>query len=69
MELADALRAHATSHEVANSRDTGAGMSYAVEGMMNSPDGRNPSVRTVWEIRPSDPVPRLVSAYPMPGRR
>ena len=68
-ELAEALRAHAMGHEVASSRETDAGVNYAVEGNMNSPDGRNPRVRTVWEIRAGDSVPRLVSAYPALRRR
>ena len=67
-EFAEALRVHAASNEVVNSRETGTGTSYAVEGIMNVPDGRNPSVRAVWEIGPNAPAPRLISAYPTPRR-
>ena len=38
---------------------------YRVEGYVATPEGGNRYMRTVWEIRPDDPRPRLVTAYPV----
>ena len=38
---------------------------YRVEGFVVTPKGGNRYIRTVWEIRPDDPKPRLVTAYPV----
>lgn len=64
--LADALRQHAATHDVATLDQTPFGTRYTVEGPLVTPDGRNPSVRTVWFIATSEVNPRLVTAYPHP---
>ena len=38
---------------------------YRVEGYIATPQDGNRYMRTVWEIRPDAPRPRLVSAYPV----
>ena len=38
---------------------------YRVEGFIATPIGSIRYIRTVWEIRPDDPRPRLVTAYPV----
>ena len=38
---------------------------YRVEGYVATPEDGNRYMRTVWEIRPDDPRPRLVTAYPV----
>lgn len=38
---------------------------YRVEGHIATPEGGNRHMRTVWEIRPEDPRPRPVTAYPV----
>jgi len=38
---------------------------YRVEGYIATPKDGNRYIRTVWEIRPEDPRPRLVTAYPV----
>jgi hypothetical protein len=35
-----------------------------VSGALETPDGRNPLVRTVWFVGFDDLRPRLVTAYP-----
>ena len=58
-----ALLSHAKTHSVASSRPAYDGISHAVEGVLLTPDGRNPSVRTVWFAGPAQSFPRLVTAY------
>ena len=64
-QLRDALLAHGRSHEVAAVRQTGFGPRYAVEGLLLSPDGRNPLVRTVWQMDKGEVATRLITAYPL----
>lgn len=67
--LADALTEHAATGELVEREETPFGVQYAVEGPLRAPDGRRPSVRSVWEERPGDRGPRLVTAYPGSRRR
>ena len=67
--LAEALRRHATEHDVAAIEATPFGMSYTVEGALLAPDGRWPLVRVVWFIETGETVPRLVTAYPLKGAK
>ena len=62
--FAGALRAHAVSNGVISVRETPHGMIYAVDGILETPDGRNPRVLTVWRLAPDSEIPRLVTAYP-----
>ena len=64
--MAQALKQHASDHEVARVEGrTPFGVHYVIEGALSTPDGRSPSVRVVWVIDEGENVPRLVSAYPM----
>lgn len=67
--LADALLEHAATGELIEREGTPFGVQYAVEGPLSTPDGRRPSVRSVWERRPGGRGPRLVTAYPASRRR
>ena len=62
-EFAEAARMHAASYEAASVREFQNALHYAVEGVLVSPDGRNPYVRTVWAIDEEGRAPRLVTAY------
>jgi hypothetical protein len=62
--LADALREHGRAHRVVERRETGFGPRYTVEGELNTPSGRRPHVRTVWQLDEGAVAPRLISAYP-----
>lgn len=62
--LAAALTRHATDHGVVTTKESVFGVRYIVEGTMETPDGRNPTVRVVWFIARDQTVPRLVTAYP-----
>lgn len=63
--LARALEAHAASHEVARVVETPYGPRYYVEGLIETPDGRNPMIRTVWQVDHGTTYPRLITAHPL----
>src|SRR5690349_17460105 len=63
-----AFKQHANDYDVTKVEERPPfGVHYVIEGMFNSPDGRNPAVRVIWIIDDGDDVPRLVSAYPLSG--
>ena len=62
--LIDALVRHAQEHEVTELEVVPFGTKYVVEGVMQTPDGRSPIVRSVWIIENSGEAPRFVTAYP-----
>ncbi len=63
--FARALRAHEGSGEVAGMSESGYGTRYSVDGVIETPDGRNPRIRTVWIIDSERGAPRLVTAHPL----
>jgi hypothetical protein len=63
--LAEALLAHARSHPVASCSENAYGAKYRIEGPILCPDGRSPSIRTVWIIDRGEDAPRLVTAHPV----
>ena len=62
--LAQALRYHGQTHAVAKVIDSNFGSRYSIDGILETPDGRHPVVRTVWILNKGSPEPRLVTAYP-----
>jgi hypothetical protein len=64
-DMASALKTHIASFSISSERKTAYGVNYAVEGMLQTPDGRNPNVRTVWKIEKGKVIPAFVTAYPM----
>ncbi len=64
-DLAKALRHHGQTHDVKRVRETGFGPRYAVEGELNTPSGRLPRVRSVWQQDQGEVAPRLITAYPL----
>ena len=63
--LARALLAHAAAHEVVSIIETSEGVNFAVDGALDTPDGRQPEIRTVWAIDKDSVSPRFVTAYPL----
>jgi len=63
--LAEALREHRRTHDIVRAHETGFGMRYIVEGELNTPLGRRPGVRTVWQFDEGTIAPRLITAYPL----
>lgn len=62
--FAEALRKQGRSHPIVKTVASPHGARYAVDGPVESPDGRNPLIRTVW-IHEADGNPRLITAYPL----
>lgn len=64
-DFAEALRLQGTAHEVVRVVETLHGPRYHVDGILETPDGRNPQVRTVWQMDVGSDYPRLITAYPV----
>ena len=60
----DALRVHGASYEIVRIIETSYGIKYVIDGSLETPDGRNPCVRTVWQVDKGRDYPRFVTAYP-----
>jgi hypothetical protein len=67
-ELAEALRELAQASPVVKMVETPHGEKYIVDGILKTPNGASPSVRTVWIIDSGSQAPRLVTAFPS-GRK
>ena len=63
--LANALRGHAIQHEVVKMVESKYGQRFVIEGELQTPDGRNPAIRSVWFVEWDQDTPRLVTAYPL----
>ena len=61
----EALRRHGSHYSVSHVEETGFGPRYSVDGRIHTPDGRNPSIRTVWQMDHGELAPRLITAYPL----
>jgi len=64
-ELANALRHHGCQNEVSRVVPSAFGIRFEVDGPLQTPDGRNPRVRTVWQLDERHLAPRLITAYPV----
>ena len=64
--LADALHNHVRENLIADSISDTDGVTYLVEGPLETPSGRKPRVRSVWLIETGELAPRFISAYPLP---
>jgi hypothetical protein len=62
--LVQALLAHIRDNAIADVESFAFGTKYRVDGPLVSPDGRNPSVSTVWMVPDGETSPRLVTAFP-----
>ncbi len=64
-DFANALVQHAAAGEVTSTVETAHGICYRVNGVIETPDGRNPQISTVWQIDWGHENPRIVTAYPL----
>lgn len=64
-DFANALRNHGQSHSVTRVVETIFGPKFVIEGAIETPDGQNPLIRTVWMINYGTDSPRLITAYPL----
>jgi hypothetical protein len=63
--FAEALQNHGQTHAVVKVVDSSFGSRYAIDGILETPDGRQPLVRTVWMLDKGSTEPRLITAYPV----
>jgi len=64
-ELARALKAHGQTQALVGTTESAYGAKYEIEGPLACPDGREPVVRSVWQIDTDELAPRLITAYPV----
>ena len=62
--MRDALIAQGTTNVVVRTIENEFGKRYTVECICPTPDATNPCIRSVWEVKPEDPRPRLITAHP-----
>jgi hypothetical protein len=63
--FARALRTHGRAQDVTASVESRHGTRYSVDGPLETPDGRNPRIRTVWILSKGLRSPRLITAHPI----
>ena len=62
-EMARALRKHGETQPVVKVTENKWGTKFEVRCEIGTPDGRNPCIRTLWQVS-GGAAPRLVTAYP-----
>ena len=65
--LAAALTEHLQSNDILREQPSPHGTKYVIDGPLKAPDGRTPTVRSIWIIDNDADFPRFVTAFP--GRR
>jgi hypothetical protein len=68
-QLETALLQQASQYEVAQVEATSFGVSYAIDGPLPTPDGRDPQVRTVWFMETGQTAPYFITAHPLKRAR
>jgi hypothetical protein len=63
--LATALKAHVAQNDAVLSKSNEYGSFYNVDGPLISPDGRNPTIRSVWLVGVAGSTPQLITAHPL----
>ena len=63
--LRQALQKHGATQRVTRTVESRYGVRYIVEGALETPDGRNPTIRTIWILAHESGAPRLITAYPV----
>lgn len=65
-QMKDALLRHVKTRPVVEQTKSEHGVKYVVECGIDTPDARNPCIRSVWIVEAGQVNPRLVTAYPGP---
>jgi hypothetical protein len=63
--LVAALFRHARPSQLAREFDDAHGRKHIYEGPLDSPDGRDPPFRSVWQSKPGDARRVFCTAYPL----
>lgn len=62
--LAESLRLQAVINDIAEIEESDFGPRYCIDGTIETPDGRSPFARTVWQFDLGSDHPRLLTAFP-----
>ena len=62
--LKKSLLEHARERNVDSIQDNNHGRKYILECELNSPDKRNPCVRSIWIIKKGESIPKFITAIP-----
>jgi len=65
--LAESLKAICENYEVKESSETPFGKRFVIDGVLTTPDKRNPMIRTVWFIHNGESHSHFVTAFPLPA--
>jgi hypothetical protein len=65
-QMKDALLQHGKTRPVVQQTVSQHGVKYVLECGIDTPDDRNPCIRSVWIVEAGQTSPRLVTAYPGP---
>lgn len=60
--LAQALQAHVAEFDVTETTAVTDGVTYVIEGVLPTPDGRDPRVRSYWRVDAEGDTPRFLRA-------
>lgn len=63
--LTRALADHPGWNDIRSIAVSRAGIKTVIECRIETPDGRNPCIRTIWALDPGATIHRFVTAYPM----
>jgi len=66
--LVNALKNHAIRNNVTKVEQTSFGTRYVIEGFIETPDKRNPKIRSVWFVKKNTEIPCFVTSYPKKER-
>lgn len=59
---------HGARRKLIDTVSTRYGRKYTVSCVLETPNGKNPCVNTVWIVEPNAREPRLITAYPARGK-
>jgi hypothetical protein len=63
--LMNALLDHGSRHEVGTTETRLGATVYTIDGEIESPDGRNPRIRTVWQVDKGTDFARFITTVPL----
>ena len=63
--LARSLHRHAAYHEVAKVETVASGTQYIIDGILLTPTGKTPLVRSIWLVPNGEDIPHFITAYPI----
>jgi hypothetical protein len=63
--FAGALISHARLCHVTKLSESRFGTKYQIDGPLPCPDGRSPTIRSVWIVDAGTDFPRLITAHPL----